>query len=71
MPKKLEPMQAELGDKVYNSADWSWEPKLDGYRVIAFIDGDKVKLQSRRGLGSHRGVSRSSSRSSRPTPARA
>ncbi|MFZ3320825.1 MAG: DNA ligase D [Usitatibacter sp.] len=50
MPKKLEPMQAELGDKVYNSADWMWEPKLDGYRVIAFVDGDKVKLQSRRGL---------------------
>jgi len=50
MPTKLEPMQAELGDKVYNSGDWMWEPKLDGYRVIAFVDGDKVKLQSRRGL---------------------
>ena len=50
MPKKLEPMQAELGDKVRNSADWMWEPKLDGYRVIAFVDGENVKLQSRRGL---------------------
>ncbi|HUL55907.1 MAG TPA: DNA ligase D [Usitatibacter sp.] len=50
MPKKLEPMQAELGDKVFNAADWMWEPKLDGYRVIAFVDGESVKLQSRRGL---------------------
>src|SRR5262249_9514512 len=27
-----------------------WEPKLDGYRVLAFVDGDDVKLRSRRGL---------------------
>ena len=25
------------------SADWMWEPKLDGYRVLAFIDGDGVQ----------------------------
>ena len=30
--------------------DWMWEPKLDGYRVLAFIDEDGVKLRSRRGL---------------------
>src|SRR5262245_4991553 len=49
MPGKLEPMHAELGDKPFNKPDWMWEPKLDGYRVLAFID-DKVRLQSRRGL---------------------
>ena len=27
-----------------------WEPKLDGYRVLAFIDENGVKLRSRRGL---------------------
>ena len=27
-----------------------WEPKLDGYRVLAFIDEHGVKLRSRRGL---------------------
>jgi bifunctional non-homologous end joining protein LigD len=27
-----------------------WEPKLDGYRVLAFVSADGVKLRSRRGL---------------------
>jgi len=49
-PDKLSPMHAELGDKVFNSADWMWEPKLDGYRALAFIDEHGVKLRSRRGL---------------------
>jgi bifunctional non-homologous end joining protein LigD len=50
MPTKLEPMHAEPGDKVFNSPDWMWEPKLDGYRVLAFIEGERVTLRSRRGL---------------------
>jgi bifunctional non-homologous end joining protein LigD len=50
MPDKLLPMHAEIGDAVSNSADWMWEPKLDGYRALAFIDEDGVKLRSRRGL---------------------
>ena len=50
MPAKLEPMQAELGDAPFQDSGWMWEPKLDGYRVLAFIDGDKVQLRSRRGL---------------------
>src|SRR5688572_27345500 len=50
IPATLAPMQAELGDAVFNHADWMWEPKLDGYRVLAFIEGDSVKLRSRRGL---------------------
>src|SRR2546425_643182 len=49
-PGRLSPMHAELGDKVFNSADWMWEPKLDGYRALALIDGHGVKLRSRRGL---------------------
>ena len=50
MPAKLAPMLAELGDATFNRADWMWEPKLDGYRVLAFIDEHGVKLRSRRGL---------------------
>jgi bifunctional non-homologous end joining protein LigD len=50
MPAKLEPMQAEIGDAPFNDADWMWEPKLDGYRVLAFIDKNGVRLRSRRGL---------------------
>ena len=50
MPKKLAPMQAEIADAPFDRAGWSWEPKLDGYRILAFIDHTGVKLQSRNGL---------------------
>src|SRR6202521_810884 len=50
MPATLAPMLAETGDAPFNRADWLWEPKLDGYRVLAFIDEHGVKLRSRRGL---------------------
>ena len=29
--------------------EWSYEPKLDGFRAIAFVDGDEHFLQSRNG----------------------
>ena len=48
MPQKLEPMHAELADAPFNKPDWMWEPKLDGYRVLAFIAENGVKLRSRR-----------------------
>jgi bifunctional non-homologous end joining protein LigD len=50
MPASLEPMHAGEGEAAFNHADWMWEPKLDGYRVLAFIDENGVKLRSRRGL---------------------
>jgi bifunctional non-homologous end joining protein LigD len=50
LPEKLSPMQAELADAAFDHADWMWEPKLDGYRALAFVDGDRVVLRSRRGL---------------------
>jgi bifunctional non-homologous end joining protein LigD len=50
LPAKLEPMHAELGDAPFNKPDWMWEPKLDGYRVLAFVGEDGVQLRSRRGL---------------------
>jgi len=50
MPQTLAPMHAEAGEAVFNHADWMWEPKLDGYRVLAFIGEDGVRLRSRRGL---------------------
>lgn len=30
---------------------WAYEPKFDGFRCIAFVDGDEVELQSRNGRG--------------------
>ena len=50
LPPSLAPMQAQLGDAPFNHADWVWEPKLDGYRALALIDGERVELRSRRGL---------------------
>lgn len=50
MPRKLAPMQAEVADAPLNRKGWIWEPKLDGYRVLAFIDRSGVRLQSRNGL---------------------
>jgi bifunctional non-homologous end joining protein LigD len=50
LPGKVAPMLAEIGDKAFNKEGWVWEPKLDGYRVLAFIEGDRVKLRSRNAL---------------------
>ncbi len=50
LPTTLKPMLAEPGDAPFMDPDWLFEPKLDGYRVLAFIDGDRVVLRSRRGL---------------------
>jgi bifunctional non-homologous end joining protein LigD len=50
MPEDLSPMHAESGDAPFNHPDWMWEPKLDGYRVLALIGEKGVKLRSRRGL---------------------
>ncbi len=50
MPEKLAPMLAETAEAAFDKAGWMWEPKLDGYRVLAFIDSGGVKLRSRKGL---------------------
>jgi bifunctional non-homologous end joining protein LigD len=50
MPEKLEPMHAELAPAVFNKPDWMWEPKLDGYRTLAYVREGNVSLRSRRGL---------------------
>ena len=50
MPARLAPMHAESALRAFEHADWMWEPKLDGYRVLAFVDGKGVRLLSRRGL---------------------
>jgi bifunctional non-homologous end joining protein LigD len=50
MPKSIEPMHATLTEHPFSSADWYFEPKMDGVRAVVFIDGDSVRLCSRRGL---------------------
>jgi bifunctional non-homologous end joining protein LigD len=50
MPKTLAPMLAEIGESAKTNGEWRYEPKLDGYRVIALVNEGKVRLQSRRGI---------------------
>ncbi len=50
MPAGLSPMQAESAAAPFDDADWAWEPKLDGYRALAFIGPAGVSLRSRKGL---------------------
>ncbi|HUF53920.1 MAG TPA: non-homologous end-joining DNA ligase [Dehalococcoidia bacterium] len=49
-PRSIEPMQATLTNKPFAAPDWYFEPKLDGVRALAFIDGDNIRLISRRGI---------------------
>jgi bifunctional non-homologous end joining protein LigD len=49
-PGKLSPMLASLGDGPFTHRDWLYEPKLDGYRVLAHVDVDGVKLRTRNGI---------------------
>jgi bifunctional non-homologous end joining protein LigD len=50
LPSKLTPMLAESADDVKTDAQWLYEPKLDGYRALAFIRDGKATLISRGGL---------------------
>ncbi|OGA25560.1 MAG: DNA ligase D [Betaproteobacteria bacterium RIFCSPLOWO2_02_FULL_65_24] len=50
LPQRLAPMLAMPGEKIPHGPEWRYEPKLDGYRVIAIVAADGVRLKSRRGL---------------------
>src|SRR3954470_1343608 len=43
------PQLAKSAKALPSGDKWSYEPKWDGLRSIAFIDGDAVSLQSRNG----------------------
>jgi bifunctional non-homologous end joining protein LigD len=47
MPATVHPMLAESIDEPFDSADWLFEIKWDGYRAVAFIENGKVRLRSR------------------------
>ena len=46
----IEPMLAKLHDEPFDSDDWLFEIKWDGYRAIAEINKNGVRLYSRNGL---------------------
>lgn len=43
------PMEARLVDEIPTGPGWQYEPKWDGFRCLAFRDGDRVDLQSKSG----------------------
>ena len=49
-PWKLDPMMARLVDEPFSHPDWLFEPKLDGFRIVAFLRRGEVRLRSRSGL---------------------
>src|SRR5215510_16533758 len=45
----LPPMEARLVDEIPVGESWQYEPKWDGFRCIAFRDGERTYLQSKAG----------------------
>jgi ATP-dependent DNA ligase len=45
----LEPMEAELVERIPEGPDWQYEPKWDGFRCLLFRQHDEVFLQSKAG----------------------
>jgi bifunctional non-homologous end joining protein LigD len=46
-PNSLKPMLATSVEKAFDDSDWLFEVKWDGYRALAFMNKQKVLLQSR------------------------
>ena len=49
LPATLLPQLATLVGEAPHDAGWIWEIKFDGYRLLARVDGDDVRLFTRRG----------------------
>ena len=49
LPKRLQPMLATLTDGPFDDANWVFEDKYDGFRMVATVEDGKVTLYSRNG----------------------
>lgn len=47
MPTAIQPMLATAIDEPFDSPEWLFEIKLDGYRAIAFVENKSARLVSR------------------------
>ena len=45
----IPPMEARSVEEIPTGEEWQYEPKWDGFRCLAFRDGDKIFLQSKNG----------------------
>src|SRR5688572_3489460 len=50
LKKFITPMLASIGEKPFDSNEWIFEVKWDGYRAVAEVNNDTPKLYSRNGL---------------------
>src|SRR5258707_15679886 len=49
VPLDTPPMEARLVDELPDDDGWQFEPKWDGFRCLAFRDGDAVELRAKSG----------------------
>lgn len=49
IPLSYAPMEAESQAEIPAGEGWQYEPKWDGFRCLAFRDGDEVELRSKAG----------------------
>jgi len=47
IPTAITPMLASVTEKPFDNPDWVFEIKWDGYRAVAFLENDTVRLVSR------------------------
>jgi bifunctional non-homologous end joining protein LigD len=47
LPEKLKPMLATPGELPADDAQWAFEVKWDGVRAMSFVDGGRIRMQSR------------------------
>src|SRR5262245_4978526 len=49
LKRSLAPMEALAVDAVPIGSEWQYEPKWDGFRCLAFREGDAVDIRSKAG----------------------
>lgn len=49
LPRKYAPMEAQPAQDLPTGPEWQYEPKWDGFRCLAFRDGERIDLQSKSG----------------------
>ena len=49
LPITTSPMEAHIADELPDGRHWQFEPKWDGFRCLAFREGDEVDLRAKSG----------------------